>query len=157
VIADRIARDRVEARFKPRSRGSSEVQDFVATYAAQPARLVQVSPAAPWLGGAERGWAVSSLAPERVFTLRKAARIDTPDGVFRVEPLGPAVPLGLLAADVGRAVARGNLERLARADVYARWLAGRERAQLDGATCLRDDLPTTGATDLAPFVPFLAG
>lgn len=156
VIADRIARDRIQARFKPRLRDPSEVQDFVATYTAQLVRLVQVTPSAPWLGGAERGWAVSSLAPERVFTLRKAARIDTPDGVFRVKPLGPSVPLGLLPTDVGRAVARGNLERLARADVYARWLGAQERAQLDGATCLRDDLPTTGATDLAPFVPFLA-
>jgi hypothetical protein len=157
IIADRIARDRIEARFKPHPRASSEVTAFVSTYAGQPVRLVQVSPAAPWLGGAERGWAISSLAPATVFTLRKPARIDTPDGAFRVKPLGPSVPLGLLPEDVGRAVARASLERLARGDVYASWLAAQERALLDGATCLRDDLPETGATDLAPFVPFLAG
>ena len=157
VVADRIARDRIQARFKPRRHALAEVEDFVASYIAQPVRLVHVTPAAPWLGGAKRGWAVSSLAPESVFTLRQATLIDTPDGVFHVRPLGPSLPLGLLPADVGRAVARGNLERLARDDVYARWLGAQERAQLDGATCLRDDLPTTGATDLTPFVPFLVG
>jgi hypothetical protein len=157
IIADRIARDRVETRFKPRPGGPSEVTAFVSTYTGQPVRLVQVTPAAPWLGGAERGWAVSSLAPERVFSLHGAARIDTPDGSFRVEPLGPPVPLGLLPGDVGRAVAQASLQGLARADVYASWLAGQERRLLDGATCLRDDLPATGVTDLSPFVPFLAG
>lgn len=156
VIADRIARDRVQARFRPQPHALPEVDDFLATYAWQQVRLVHVTPAAPWLGG-ERGWAVSTLAPASVFTLRRPAQIDTPDGVFHVRPLGPPAPLGLLSVDIGRAIARGNLGRLARADVYARWLVARERAQLAGATCLRDDLPATGATDLAPFVPFLTG
>ena len=157
VLADRIARDRIQARFRPRPHARSAVDDFLATYAWQQARLVQVTPAAPWLAGAERGWAVSSLAPPGVFTLRSPGRIDTPDGIFHVRPLGPPAPLGLLSLDVAVAVARGNLDRLARADVYASWLVARERAQLDGATCLRDDVPTAGATDLAPFVPFLVG
>jgi hypothetical protein len=100
---------------------------------------------------------VSTLAPERIFTLAKPARIDTPDGVFHVRPLGPAVPLALLPAATGRAVAAASLQRLARANVYASWLATQERAQLAGATCLRDDLPATGATDLSAFVPFLEG
>jgi hypothetical protein len=157
IIADRIARDRVEARFEPRARSAADVTAFAQTYGAQPVRLVRVSPAAPWLGGAEKGWAVSTLAPERIFTVAKPARIDTPDGVFHVRPLGPAVPLGLLPAATGRAVAAASLQRLARANVYASWLATQERAQLAGATCLRDDLPATGATDLSPFVPFLEG
>jgi hypothetical protein len=157
IIADRIVRDRVEARFKPRARPAAEVTAFAQTYGAQPVRLVRVSPAAPWLGGAEKGWAVSTLAPERIFTLVKPARIDTPDGVFHVRPLGPAVPLALLPAATGRAVAAASLQRLARANVYASWLATQERAQLAGATCLRDDLPATGATDLSAFVPFLEG
>jgi hypothetical protein len=157
LLADRIARDRIEARFRPRPRSQAELRDFLATYARQQARLVQVTPAAPWLGGADHGWAVSSLAPERVFTLRGAARVDTADGVFRVKPLGPSLPLSLLPANVAGAVARATLERLAHADVYARWLETQERAQLAGATCLRDDLPATGATDVSPFVPFLAG
>jgi hypothetical protein len=157
IVADRIARDRVEARFKPKARSGAEVAAFAQTYGAQPVRLVSVTPAAPWLGGADKGWAVSTLAPDRIFTLGKAARIDTPDGVFRVKPLGPAVPLGLLPAPTGRAVAQASLQRLAKANVYASWLAAQERAQLDGATCLRDDMPATGATDLSPFVPFLVG
>jgi hypothetical protein len=52
-------------------------------------------------------------------------------------------------------VAKSSLQRLARGNVYGSWLEAQERKLLDGATCLHDDLPATGATDLSPFVPFL--
>lgn len=157
LVADRIARDRIEARFKPRAPSAAEVADFRATYATQPARLVRTTPAAPWLGGAERGWVVSSLAPERLFALRRAARVDTPDGVFRVQPLGPAVPLGLLSPVKAAAAARAALQGLRRGDVYASWLKAQEARELRSAVCLRDDLPATGPTDLGSLVPFLLG
>src|SRR6185436_20958605 len=80
LIADEIARDRIQSTFKPRARPRSELDAFLARYAALPVREVAVEPAAPWLGGATRGWAVSTLAPEQVFRLRGKARIDTADG-----------------------------------------------------------------------------
>ena len=157
LVADRIARDRVEARFEPRAPSATEVADFRATYASQPARLVQATPAAPWLGGAERGWVVSSLAPDRLFRLRRSARVDTPDGVFRVTPLGPAVPLGLLPPTQAVAAARAALQGLRRGNVYGSWLKTQETRELRSAVCLRDDLPATGPTDLGSLAPFLLG
>jgi hypothetical protein len=157
VIADEIARDRIQAKFRPRARPRSEVDAFLGRYASFPVREVEVEPAAPWLGGEKRGWAVSTLAPDQVFSLRGKARIDTADGVFAVKPLGPAMPLDLLPEAVRTKVARASLDAFARGDIYARWLAVRERAQLADAECLRDDLPTPGGTDLGPFVPFLTG
>ena len=157
VIADEIARDRIQSKFRPRARPRSEVDAFLARYAAVEVREVEVEPAAPWLGNAKRGWAVATLAPEQVFSLSGEARIDTADGNFSVKPLGSAMPLDLLPEPVRTKVARASLDVFARGDIYERWLAGRERAQLADAECLRDDLPTPGATHLGPFVPFLTG
>jgi hypothetical protein len=155
VIADRVARDGVESRFKPRAASARQVDDFLATYANQSVRLVETSRDAPWLGGGVRGWAVDSLAPPAVFSLRRAATIDTVDGAFRVKPLGPTLPLALLPDAKAQAVALAALSITARGDVYRSWLGTAEDRMLTTAVCLHDELPTTGPTDLEAFVPFL--
>ncbi len=158
LIADRLARDAVEARFKPRRPAAGEIADFVSTYGTQTVRLVEAEPAAPWLGDARRGWAIASLAPDALFTIAtgRNVRIDTPDGRFTVRAVGPAMPLELLSGAKAAAAARAALERLAKGDVYASWLKGAEQSVLRDAVCVRDTLPTPGAVDLSPFVPFLA-
>jgi len=89
-IRRRLERDVVQARFRARPPTSAQIDDFLATYAEQPVRLVQTTRNAPWLGGTKKGWAVTTLAPSEVFTLAKAGTIDTPDGPFDVAPLGTA-------------------------------------------------------------------
>lgn len=155
IIAARLERDDVEARFHPRSPTSMQLADFLATYAEQPVRLVETTRKAPWLGGARKGWAVSTLAPSEVFTLAKAGTIDTPDGPFDVAPLGDAVPLALVPRDQAAAAARVALERLARDGVYRSWLHGAEQQRLDAGSCAGDQVPTPTPTDLSAFVPFL--
>jgi len=155
IIAARLRRDDVEARFRPPAPTAAAVNDFLATYASQEVRLVSSTSPAPWLGGASRGWAVSTLAPAEVFTLTAGGRIDTPDGTFDVAPLGVSLPLGLLPRTQAIAAARATLGRLARESVYRGWLHATETKLLDGASCLNDQVPTAVATDLSPFVPFL--
>jgi hypothetical protein len=157
LIADRLARDAVEARFKPRPPPQRQVEDFLATYADQPVRLVEAEPAAPWLGDAVRGWAVATLTPSQLFTIptRKTITIDTADGRFAVRALGPPLPLGLLPRSRAEIAARVSLLRVAKQDVYGSWLKAREAPLLANAVCVRDQLPTGGAVDLGPFVPFL--
>jgi hypothetical protein len=155
IIAARLEHDDVEARFRPRPPTSAQIADFLATYAEQPARLVQTTRSAPWLGGAKKGWAVSTLAPSEVFALDDAGTIDTPDGPFDVSPLGSAVPLALVPHVQAVEAARAVLERLARDAVYRSWLHDAEQKQLDAASCAGDQMPTPAATDLSAFVPFL--
>ena len=155
IIAARLERDDVEARFRPRAPTAAQIEDFLATYAEQPVRLVQTTRAAPWLGGARKGWAVTTLAPSEVFTLTGAGTIDTPDGPFDVSPLGAAVPLALVPRAQAAAAARAVLERLARDSVYRSWLHGAAQKQLDAGSCAGDQVPTPTATDLSAFVPFL--
>jgi hypothetical protein len=155
IIAARLERDAVEARFHPRAPTAAQVADFLVTYADQPVRLVQATRSAPWLGGAARGWAIATLAPAEVFTLTAAGRIDTPDGPFDVTPLADAVPLALVPHAQAVAAARVALERLAREAVYRSWLHTAEQARLDAGACAGDRLPTPTATDLSQFAPFL--
>ncbi|HEX7525620.1 MAG TPA: hypothetical protein VF327_04895, partial [Gaiellaceae bacterium] len=158
VIADRLARDRVEERFRPQPATSSEIADFLGTYAATRVRLVSVTPEAPWLGDAFRGFAVDSIAPAEVFDLPQGRRtmLDTVDGRFGVLPLGPPLPLLGLPPVSARNVARGVLGRFARADVYERWLSAQQSRLLATAVCARDALPVKGDVDLTAWAPFLA-
>ncbi len=157
IIGDRLARDRVEERFRPQPATSSQVTAFLATYAATHVRLVSVAPEAPWLGDASRGFAVETIAPDEVFTLpqTRSSSIDTADGRFTVRPLGPPLPLlGLPPADA-QEVARRVLGRFARDDVYERWLNREEGELLTTAVCARDALPAKGDVDLTAWAPFL--
>lgn len=155
IIVDRLARDDVALRFKPRSAAGREVSDFISTYAGQSARLVRTTRPAAWLDGGSRGWVVSSLGPPQVFALTGPTDIDTVDGPFRVTPLGPTMPLALLTSAQAKSIARKALDRFARIDLYGSWLRDAEKTQLAGALCVGDRLPTSGPTDIAPFAPFL--
>ena len=155
IIATRLRRDEIEARFKPPTPTGEQIDDFIATYTDQQVRLVSSTRAAPWLGGAFRGWAVATLAPSEVFGLTAPGKIDTPDGTFDVTPVGAALPLGLLPRAQAVDVASVALGRLARERSYRSWLHGAEQKLLADASCLNDQIPTAEATDLSPFVPFL--
>jgi hypothetical protein len=158
LIADRLDRNAVEARFRPPPPPAPELDDFIATYADQSSRLVETDAPAPWLGDTDRGWAIATLAPERLFALPtgRKATIFTPDGRFVVRPVGVPLPLGLLPDAEARDAARAALLHLRKEDVYRSWLRNEERRRLATALCVRDALPTPGAVDLSPFVPFLA-
>ena len=157
IIADRLGRDRVEERFRPQPATAAEIADFLTTYATTRVRLVSVTPEAPWLGDAFRGFAVDSIAPSEVFDLPQGRRslLDTSDGRFAVLPLGPPLPLLGLPPASARNVARGVLGRFARDDVYQRWLATQESRVLATAVCARDALPVEGDVDLTAWASFL--
>jgi hypothetical protein len=157
IVSDRLARERVEQRFKPRSPTAKQVEDFLSTYAATRVRLVSVDSEAPWLGNAVRGFAVETIAPSQVFGLPagRASTIDTIDGRFTVRPLGPPLPLYALSSTDARNVAVGLLRRFAADSVYESWLRTQQVHLLATAVCARDQLPAPGDVDLTAWVPFL--
>jgi hypothetical protein len=157
IIEDRLARDRVQERFRPRPATATQVAEFISTYAATRVRLVEVDPEAPWMGGALRGFAVETIAPEEVFSVRQGRKsmIDTIDGRYAVRALGPPVPLLALSPTQAAGVARAVLGRFAKLDVYDRWLRARQVQLLASAVCIRDAVPDQGQVDLSAWVPFL--
>jgi hypothetical protein len=157
IIEDRLARDRVQERFRPPAATSAQIGEFVSTYAASRVRLVEVDPEAPWLGGAFRGFALETIAPQEVFSVpeNRKTTIDTIDGRFAVRALGPAIPLLALSPSQSSAVARAVLGRFAKLAVYDRWLRARQIQLLADAVCIRDAVPARGDVDLSAWVPFL--
>jgi hypothetical protein len=157
IVTDRLARDRVKERFRPRPATATQIAEFISTYAATNVRLVSIDERAPWLGGAVRGFAVETIAPEQVFSLPLGARrtIDTIDGRYAVRALGPPLPLYALAPARARDVARDMLGRFAKDDVYDSWLRAQQTALISDAICARDAVPARGDVDLTAWAPFL--
>ncbi len=158
VLADEIRRAELTQEQGVLPPKSAEISRFYNAYAQLPVRRVHVSPAAPWLGGAQDGYAVSGTAPASVFSVRSGhkSRIETLLGAYTVRPAGAPVALGSLPVGTVRTAVATSLEGFGRARAFERWTIGEQRRRLDVATCRGDELPEPAAIDLAQYVPFLA-
>jgi hypothetical protein len=155
IITARLARDEIEEGMRAPAPTPADIADFLETYRDREARAVTTTTRAPWLGGLTHGWAIETLAPAELFSLTGPGKIDTADGTFQVTPGGTALPLGLLPRGQATEAAREALSRQERDAEYRYWLRNHEQELLSSASCLNDQVPTIGATDLSPFVPFL--
>ena len=158
VIADELRRAAIQQRLHVASPSSTDVQAYYDSYAAMPARLVRVKPAAPWLGGRHRGFALGTVAPAAVLGLPrgKSMTVRTMLGKYKVKALGPTLPLGQLPLGRVRAAIASAIVSLEREEAYQTWLLEREQAALRITTCWRDQLPAVDVVSLTDYLPFLA-
>ena len=158
VIGDELRRASIEKRITVAPPTGSSIQSYYDTYAAAPVRLVQVKPAAPWLGNARRGFALGSTAPSQIFTLanRRQATVRTMTGTFKVKALGPTVSLAELPPAKARKSIAAALVELARDSAYQNWLLAREKTALAQTLCWRDLLPAVEVVPLTDYLPYLA-
>jgi hypothetical protein len=158
VIADQLRRVEIEATLAAPSPSSAEITTFYLGYPDLLARAVQAKPAPWWLGWKTSGFALSELAPNRLFDLATgdSATVATMDGSYAVKAVGDAVPLGALPLDQARPAIAAALKAFARGAAFERWTADRQAGALGAAVCLKDDLPQPGAVDLSTFLPFLS-
>jgi hypothetical protein len=158
LLADEIRRAKLEQKQKVGAPKTADVSRFYEAYPQLLVRRVHVSPAAPWLGGAQDGYSVSGTAPAGVFTVRsgRTSTIETLLGAYKVRPAGAPVTLGSLPIGKVHGAIATSLESAARARAFERWTIGEQRRALDVASCRADELPEPAATDVAQFVPFLA-
>jgi hypothetical protein len=158
VIGDELRRAQIQSRFRVGGPSASEVQSYYDAYAAAPVRLIQVKPAAPWLGSARRGFALGAIAPPRVFTLKNGqqASLRTMTGVFKVKAIGPTVALAELPLSKARTPIRTALISLARDTAYQNWLLQREKSAQAQTLCWRDQLPAVEVVPLTDYLPYLA-
>jgi hypothetical protein len=136
----------------------SDIQSYYDTYATSPVRLVQVKPAAPWLGNTRRGFALGAVAPPRIFDLKQGqqATVRTMTGTFKVKALGPTVALAELPLSKARRPIATALLSLARDTAYQNWLLGRQKSAQAATLCWRDQLPAIEVVPLTDYLPFLA-
>jgi hypothetical protein len=158
IIGDELRRARIQARLRVPTLSAAAVRAYYDTYAAAPVRLVQVKPAAPWLGGVRRGFALGAVAPPRVFTLGlgQEATLRTMTGVFKVKALGPTVDLAELPLTKARKPIVTALVSLARDTAYQNWLLDREKSAQAATLCWRDQLPAVEVVPLTDYLPYLA-
>jgi hypothetical protein len=154
LLADRLRRDVVSARFVPARPSTAAVEEFHRSYADFLARPVAVPEPVDWLGGRRSGFALETFAPPTVFSLRRGRRIETPAGRMLVRPLGEAVPLGALSTADARPAIETALGRLARGAIYDGWLRKAQRAALVEARCTRDQLPEPAVIDMLALPAF---
>lgn len=157
VLADELRRLRIEERFRARRPPAREVTSFYEAYPELLTRLVEAKPAPWWLGGRTRGYALSELAPGRLFTLptgRKAS-VRALDGVYRVRVLGETQPLGSLPLARARPAIAAALSAFERRAAFDGWSVGRQTFLLGSAICRGDDLPAPGTIRLTSYLPFL--
>jgi hypothetical protein len=157
IVGDELRRSEILSRLRGGRPSSAEVRGFRETYGEFLARRVRVTPAPSWLPEGT-GVAVATSAPDRVFRIGtgRTATVRTLDGVFSVEALDDALPLGVLpVADSRNAVVR-ELRRLRREAAYERWTLAKQKGAVHRLICERDRMPTSSVVTLSSYVPFLA-
>jgi hypothetical protein len=158
VIADQVRQVRIARRFKVPSPSGAEIADFRLASAAKQARLVEATPAAPWLGRKRRGLAIEGSAPGQALRIPAGREVEvhTGTGVYKVRALGPAGPLGTFPLDQSRSSIRATLMKSARDQRFDRWLMSKQVSAHSYTTCRRDWLPAVGTLELTDSLPFLA-
>ena len=157
VLGDELRRASVQARLPAAPPSTDAVKTFYESYPDLSVRLVQSKPAPAWLGAPAKGYAISEVAPPRVFSLARgrAAVVRTSEGSFRIKPLDDALPLGAVPLGKVTSAIKAALRSFARGEQFEQWTVGRQRAALNTATCAKDDLPQPSAVDLTSYLEFL--
>jgi hypothetical protein len=158
AIADELRRLALERRMPARRPASAEVSTFYFSYPDLLTRSVTASPAAWWLGNKRRGLAISSVAPDQVFSLPagRASTVRALDGTYRVTAEGEAQPLGSVPLDQARPAIASALHAFARRAAFESWTINRQTQLMKTIVCTRDELPSPGAVRVTSFLPFLA-
>ncbi len=155
LLLDDLRRDGVRSRFRPRAPSAAAIAEFHVTYAGLQARLVETVRPVEWLGFRNRGLAVETFAPAKIFALPRRGSVRTIHGLIQVTPLADTVFLGAVPLPDARAAIVASLNRFARVSAYENWLAKAQERALDEATCVGDRLPSPAALTLDDLLPFV--
>jgi hypothetical protein len=157
VLGDELRRVQVQATLAGGTPTAAQIQTFYESYPDLSVRLIQSKPAPAWLGAKAKGYAVSEVAPSRIFALRtgKPAIVQTSEGSFRIEALDDALPLGAVPLGKVTPAIKAALRGFARGEQFEEWSVGEQRVALNTAICAEDDLPQPSAVDLTSYLTFL--
>jgi hypothetical protein len=157
ILGDQLRRAHVQSTLPGGTPTAAQIQTFYESYPDLSARLVTSKPQPSWLGSKTQGFAISQVAPDRVFTLKsgRAAVLQTSEGSFRIKPLDDALPLGAVPLKKAKPAIAAALRSFQRGEAFENWTVSKQRYVLNTAICARDDLPQPSAVDLTSYLPFL--
>jgi hypothetical protein len=158
AIEDELLRAHVESKLRVAGPTGEELRAFYENYPDALVRQFRVTPAAPWLGGGTKGFALASAAPAALFRLpaARASSFTTGLGSYRVTPLDEPIPLGALPYQTARRAIRRALVAFAREQAYEKVFGRQVLFALNRTICLRDDLPSPAVVSVSTYLPFLA-
>ena len=156
ILGDQLRRARVQSTLTTATPSEADVETFYTAYPDLQVRLVQAKPKPLWLPAA-RGLALSEVAPDRIFELKRnrSSTLLTSEGSFTVKALNENQPLGAMPLAKARPTIAAALREFARGTAFEQWTVSKQRYVLNTALCKGDDLPQPSAVDLTEFVPFL--
>ena len=161
VIADELRAREIASRLPVSKPSAAAVERYYHDQGGQPVRLVRVSPAAAWLGGRTRGYALGSIAPRSLFRHATGSEfsVRTLAGTYEVTALGPAVTLDDLTPSAVRGAIRALLGDSARSDAFTAWSVKEQLAALNSTSCVRgpDAAPERGRSDGSAALPLVTG
>jgi hypothetical protein len=157
ILGDELRQSRIEAMLGAPTPSAADLQTFYSSYPTLSARLVQAKPAPAWLGSKAQGYAISEVAPDRLFAIAtgKKAIVRTSEGIYTVKALADAQPLGAVPFSRARPAIAAALRQFARGLALEKWTVARQHGALATAICAEDDLPQPAAVDLTQYLPFL--
>jgi hypothetical protein len=157
ILGDQLRRARVQATLPSETPTAAQIQTFYESYPDLSVRLVKSKPQPSWLGAKAQGFAISEVAPDRVFTLKsgRTTTLYTSEGSFRVKLLDDALPLGAVSLSKATPAIAAALRAFARGQAFENWTVAKQRYVLNNAICARDDLPQPSAVDLTSYLPYL--
>jgi hypothetical protein len=157
ILGDQLRRAQVQATLPGGTPTAAQIQTFYQSYPDLSVRLVSSKPQPSWLGTKKQGFAISQVAPDRLFSLQRgrSAVLRTSEGAFRVKPLDDALPLGAVPLKKATPAIAAALRAFDRGDAFENWTVGKQRYLLNTAICARDDLPQPSAVDLTSYLSFL--
>jgi hypothetical protein len=157
ILGDELRQTRIEAGLSASTPSDAQLQTFYTSYPELPVRLVQSKPSPGWLGSKPQGYALSEVAPDRLFAVAtgKKETVRTSDGVYTVKALADPVPLGAVPFGRMKPAIASALRQFARGTAFEKWTVVRQRGALNTVTCAKDDLPQPAAVDLTQYIPFL--
>ena len=69
ILGDELRRAKIEARLSAAAPSAAQLQTFYTSYPELPVRLMQSKPSPTWLGSKPQGFALSEVAPDRLFAV----------------------------------------------------------------------------------------
>ncbi len=157
LIVDELRQQQMERRMPIDERYGGAVRAYYSAHAQAAARRVQVTPAAPWLGGGSTGIAFEPFAPKDVFRLPtgRTGLASTLSATYKVRPLSAVKPLHHFGLDEARPAIRASIASERQARVFQAWMKKAQTEAVYNGICRRDLFPKRGVVDLPNLFPFL--
>jgi hypothetical protein len=158
IISDQLRDRALSTSLQIRAPSAGDIRRYYRDHLGQLVRPVRARPAASWLGGRTKGYALASHSPPALFRLTTGSEntLRTVLGRYEVTPTGAATTLGRLPLAAVRDAIRTVLAESAQSDAFVIWSEKEQDAGLKRTSCAGDRMPRIRVVDPTGRLPFLS-